>query len=614
MNLPKSSTTVESLWNTTFRQLRLGLSLDDNYNKVVLEINKHVQLLQRHHRVRIKQWLEKLDLKTCNVTWKRNRNRYARLLLNQLRVGCLGEPFHQPPLCGGLPTFPRWTSPILLRAARSHKTPACKDGYGSDPKTQVRAAELIATAGDCRAMVSLHSGGPEKSAEDSLAAYVKQQGTVQSLLAKQRPRLQLRCQDLTSGDRRASARGSRAATHDQGAALRGEGGHMWQASKLELVAALGAAREKGVELAWRLARAEKKLAEQEEHGGRRHRLGREELDKLILDFEARQAGWRSPQQEKACERTWSEHEAAVSQEFRAFGDHTAALRQRLEAAAERDKGFLVPQGAEPPLLLREPPRLDLPASPPLLPRKWDRVPSGPLVGPAPTWAPLGRKLFSNAPLHKHAPGQCEPSAYAEVAIAQHPGPPNTGYPIRDPGPLELRGEPGTAPGDRRGAVHSERLPQGLAAPASLPSPARGSNQAQALIPSPAMGINHVQTLIPSPAMGSNHAQAPMPSNRIEGIATSFNSRDEVVTSSLKEASHILPSMPHAPQPEPFRLHSEPDGPNGLQSSYDALVLGPYRLQPEPFRLHSEPDRLQSSNDALVSGLYKLQSKQFSTAI
>ncbi len=43
----------------------VGAQSGQDAPQVVLEINKHVQLLERHHRVRIKQWLEKLDLKVA---------------------------------------------------------------------------------------------------------------------------------------------------------------------------------------------------------------------------------------------------------------------------------------------------------------------------------------------------------------------------------------------------------------------------------------------------------------------------------------------------------------------------------------------------------------------
>ncbi len=43
---------------------------------------------------------------TNNPVWKRNRNQYARLLLEQLRAGgALLEPFHVMPKEGALPTL-----------------------------------------------------------------------------------------------------------------------------------------------------------------------------------------------------------------------------------------------------------------------------------------------------------------------------------------------------------------------------------------------------------------------------------------------------------------------------------------------------------------------------
>ena len=50
-------------------------------SQVAFQIEHRLDLYNRHCRYRLKAWLSKLCENTSNHTWKRNRNRYARLLL-----------------------------------------------------------------------------------------------------------------------------------------------------------------------------------------------------------------------------------------------------------------------------------------------------------------------------------------------------------------------------------------------------------------------------------------------------------------------------------------------------------------------------------------------------
>jgi hypothetical protein len=59
--------------------------------KTTHDIQQRLQLLGRVPRVRVAAWLTKLSQDpTANQTWKRNRNAYARLLLQQVCVGVWG--------------------------------------------------------------------------------------------------------------------------------------------------------------------------------------------------------------------------------------------------------------------------------------------------------------------------------------------------------------------------------------------------------------------------------------------------------------------------------------------------------------------------------------------
>ena len=45
-------------------------------------------------------------VQTNNPVWKKNRNAYSKLLLNQLKQGCLEKPFNAAPPAGPLQTLP----------------------------------------------------------------------------------------------------------------------------------------------------------------------------------------------------------------------------------------------------------------------------------------------------------------------------------------------------------------------------------------------------------------------------------------------------------------------------------------------------------------------------
>ena len=60
----------------------------------------------KHTKIRVKLWVDKLSEATSNATWKKNRDAYARLLLAQLEESELSEPFIKLPENGPLPTLP----------------------------------------------------------------------------------------------------------------------------------------------------------------------------------------------------------------------------------------------------------------------------------------------------------------------------------------------------------------------------------------------------------------------------------------------------------------------------------------------------------------------------
>ncbi|KIY96007.1 hypothetical protein MNEG_11955 [Monoraphidium neglectum] len=102
-----------------------GLALDEQFLRLAITLEKRLALLDRHARVRVQAWLKKLRQETSNHTWKRSRNQYARLLLEQLRAGVLEPPFHLFPPEGALPTLA-----LFLTSRRGRRQEEQEDGRG----------------------------------------------------------------------------------------------------------------------------------------------------------------------------------------------------------------------------------------------------------------------------------------------------------------------------------------------------------------------------------------------------------------------------------------------------------------------------------------------------
>lgn len=94
------------------------------------EIEKTYTTLPKALRIRIERWVDKLSVCGTNQVWKRHRNLYVKLLLNQVVGQNLSEPFHELPPDGALPSFP---SHVLSKFPRDlvgpHETSFWRDVY-----------------------------------------------------------------------------------------------------------------------------------------------------------------------------------------------------------------------------------------------------------------------------------------------------------------------------------------------------------------------------------------------------------------------------------------------------------------------------------------------------
>lgn len=79
---------------------------DEEFVKIMLEIESNYTEFKRHDKVRIEQWTKALCQVTTNLIWKQNRNLYAKLLLQAVHHRELFDPFNKSPP-ESLPTLNR---------------------------------------------------------------------------------------------------------------------------------------------------------------------------------------------------------------------------------------------------------------------------------------------------------------------------------------------------------------------------------------------------------------------------------------------------------------------------------------------------------------------------
>lgn len=79
--------------------------LDEEFVKIMTEIEKRYSNFSKHERIRIEQWSKKLCQVSVNTIWKQNRNLYAYLLLDCILNKSLKEPFNKIPPEDYLPSL-----------------------------------------------------------------------------------------------------------------------------------------------------------------------------------------------------------------------------------------------------------------------------------------------------------------------------------------------------------------------------------------------------------------------------------------------------------------------------------------------------------------------------
>jgi len=67
--------------------------LDEKFMVMMLEVEERYNYMTKHEKIRIEQWSKLLCQPTSNTVWKKNRNLYALMLLDQVLHKKLDLPF-----------------------------------------------------------------------------------------------------------------------------------------------------------------------------------------------------------------------------------------------------------------------------------------------------------------------------------------------------------------------------------------------------------------------------------------------------------------------------------------------------------------------------------------
>ena len=90
---------------------------DRAFLSVLHEIERYYKELAKGTRIRIEKWVQKLAMTGHNLTWKRHRNAYAKLLLHMVLNRQIEAPFNSLPPEGSLSSFPVHLKAYTVRGA-----------------------------------------------------------------------------------------------------------------------------------------------------------------------------------------------------------------------------------------------------------------------------------------------------------------------------------------------------------------------------------------------------------------------------------------------------------------------------------------------------------------
>jgi len=228
---------------------------DSVFASLAYEASRRCELLDKPLRIRVSLWLEKLArAQTRNATWQRLRNDYARALVSQLASGRLTPPFDHRPPEGPLPGLPAWMRMGVGRAFGAGAGAGGIPGGGVGPSAadggasrRLFEASVTARATPGGATVANDASGLGSASGPGSGSTKWREALAAADAAR-------------SAGASAPRRFVHAASDDVDRV--GLGGPR---SRAETEAALGAARERNVELGWRLRAAEDRLRDSTLH-------------------------------------------------------------------------------------------------------------------------------------------------------------------------------------------------------------------------------------------------------------------------------------------------------------------------------------------------------------
>lgn len=320
-------------------------ALDAQFSALVHDIQQRLALLARAPTIRVEKWLRKLHDPVSNVTWKKLRNDYARLLRHNLSLGATSPPFDRAPDDGPLRNLLpdekarfRGDGFGFGDAAKKKRnaSSSSKTLFDAETMTKTKTKTKTTTNGDERAVstTSYNDDGilDESSAETALrdllrradvAGAPRELGAAEIATAVPPPLQGLfenenanPFADIDRVSLKDDERKDSVISREMRAFIAAEGVDGGIGNKnapvADVVAALGAEREKCKELEWRLRRAETALetCRRELHETRLaanamrdvkaeeireiRTSHKRELDRLIATFERRRAETHGP--------------------------------------------------------------------------------------------------------------------------------------------------------------------------------------------------------------------------------------------------------------------------------------------------------------------------------
>eukprot|EP00002_Diphylleia_rotans_P003854 TRINITY_DN12737_c0_g1_i2.p1 TRINITY_DN12737_c0_g1~~TRINITY_DN12737_c0_g1_i2.p1 ORF type:complete len:677 (+),score=146.33 TRINITY_DN12737_c0_g1_i2:45-2075(+) len=106
--------------------------LDQTFYEHLYQVEQLYNSFSKQERIRIESWVSKLCELCPLPSWKRNRNRYSRLLLHMVRSQRLDSPFDKRPPSSELKTLPGW-----MVSGLSETKPKTTEGKLPKPKGTV---------------------------------------------------------------------------------------------------------------------------------------------------------------------------------------------------------------------------------------------------------------------------------------------------------------------------------------------------------------------------------------------------------------------------------------------------------------------------------------------